>query len=438
MPPSIPNPVELLQSLLRFDTSNPPGNTAECIQYINGLLTAAGLETRVLCKDPNRPNLLARLPGRGVAPPLLLYGHVDVVGTAGQQWDQPPFAGNIVGGYIYGRGALDMKGGIAMLLTAYLEASKNPEQLPGDVLLLVVSDEETHGTNGAAFLVAEHADLFQGVRYAIGEFGGFSIHVGGLKLYPIQVAEKQTCWLKAAIRGEPGHGSLPMRGGVMAALGELLRKLEGRRLPVHVTPVVRQLIEAIASALPFPRSFLLRQLLRPQVAEWVLSRLKQHGRVLNALFRNTVNATMIRAGEQTNVIPGEIEVRFDGRLLPGFRPEDLVRELRRTVGPDIGFEVVRYEPGPAGVDMGLFPVLAAILKEMDPAGIPVPMLQPASTDGRHFAKLGIQTYGFLPMNLPPGFDFTVTIHGANERIPVECLEFGSRAIRAALRRNTNV
>jgi acetylornithine deacetylase/succinyl-diaminopimelate desuccinylase-like protein len=320
MPPTISNPVELLQALLRFDTSNPPGNTAECIQYVDQLLTAAGMETQFLCRDSSRPNLLARLKGRGDVPPLLLYGHVDVVGTAGQQWDQPPFAGNIVDGYVYGRGALDMKGGIAMILTAFLETSKKPEQLPGDVLLLVVSDEETHGTNGAAFLVAEHANLFQGVRYAIGEFGGFSLHIGGLKLYPIQVAEKQTCWLKATIRGEPGHGSLPIHGGAMARLGELLRKLDERRLPIHVTPVVRQLIEAIASALPFSRSFLLRQLLRPQVANWVLPRLKQRGKVLNALFRNTVNATMIRAGEQTNVIPGEIEVRFDTRLPPVLLP----------------------------------------------------------------------------------------------------------------------
>jgi acetylornithine deacetylase/succinyl-diaminopimelate desuccinylase-like protein len=434
MLPAIPKPVELLQALLRFDTSNPPGNTAQCIHYINRLLTAAGVETQLICKDSARPNLLARIRGSGMAPPVLLYGHADVVGTTGQNWEHPPFAGNIVDGYVYGRGAVDMKGGIAMLLTAFLKASASPEQPPGDVLLLVVSDEETQSTNGAAFLVAEHPALFKDVRYAIGEFGGCSMYVAGLKLYPIQVAEKRTCWLNAVIRGPAGHGSLPMRGGAMAAVGHLLQRLDRHYLPIHISPVVKQLIETIASALPFPRSLLLRQLLRPQVANWVLPRLKQRGKALNALFRNTVNATMIRGGEQTNVIPGEIDVRFDARLLPGIQPEDLLAELAKIVGPDIDFEVTYYEPGPSDVDMLMFPTLAAILKELDPGGLPVPVLLPGSTDGRHLARLGIQTYGFLPMNLPRDFDFMATIHAANERIPVECLDFGRRAISMFLQR----
>ena len=171
------NPDQLLQRLIQFDTTNPPGDEAECIAYIDQLLTAAGIETKMLARNPARPNLVARLPGRGEAPPLLLYGHVDVVTTANQDWSHPPFAAEIVSGYIWGRGALDMKSGVAMMIAALLRAKAQGLKPPGDVILAVVSDEEDGGDAGAKFLVQEHAALFEGVRYALGEFGGFSMYV---------------------------------------------------------------------------------------------------------------------------------------------------------------------------------------------------------------------------------------------------------------------
>src|ERR671917_1957852 len=195
--PLYERPAELLQRLIRFNTTNPPGNERECVEWIDELLREGGFETQILAKDPERPNLLARLKGRDQAPALLLYGHVDVVPVEGQSWRHPPFEGKNVDGLVWGRGALDMKGGVAMMLAAFLRAKAEGLAPPGDVLLLVLSDEESGGDYGAKYLVEEHARLFDGVRYALGEFGGFSLYVGRRRFYPIQVAEKQLCFLRA-------------------------------------------------------------------------------------------------------------------------------------------------------------------------------------------------------------------------------------------------
>jgi acetylornithine deacetylase/succinyl-diaminopimelate desuccinylase-like protein len=432
--PAYERPVELLQQLIRFNTTNPPGNERECVEWVDEVLRDGGYETKILAKDPERPNLLARLEGRGEAPPLLLYGHVDVVTVEGRSWRHPPFEGKNIDGWVWGRGALDMKGGVAMMLAAFLRAKAEGLTPPGDVLLLVLSDEESGGDYGAKYLVEEHTRLFDGVRYAIGEFGGFTLYTGRRRFYPIQVAEKQGCWMRAVLHGPGGHGSMPLRGGAMAKLARLLKQLDRRRLPVHITPVARQSFETMAAASPFPTSTILRGLLDPRLTDRTLGLLGSKARAFDPLLHNTVAATIVRGGEKINVIPSEITVELDGRLLPGYTPTDLIAELRRLIGDEIEFEILRYDPGPAEPDMGLFETLAGILREADPGGLPVPLLLPAFTDARLFSRLGVQTYGFLPMKLPADFNFIQTIHAANERIPAEALSFGAGAIYKALQR----
>jgi acetylornithine deacetylase/succinyl-diaminopimelate desuccinylase-like protein len=430
-------PPELLQNLIRFNTTNPPGNERPCIEYLNRLLTEAGFSTTILAKDPERPNLITRLAGQGKAPPLLLYGHVDVVTTERQTWQHPPFDGQLLDGYIWGRGALDMKGGIVMMLAAILRAREEGHLPAGDVVLAVVSDEEAGGYFGARYLVEEHSQLFHGICYAIGEFGGFSFMVAGRRFYPIMVAEKQMCRLQVTVRGPGGHSSLYWRGGAMARLAIMLRRLDEKPLPVHVTPVTRLMFREISSHLPFPQSLMLSQLLNPHLTQPILGLLGKRGHTFEPLFRHTVNATIVRGGEQVNVIPSEIVVDLDGRLLPGFSPDSLMAEVQQIVGSDVDLEVVRHDSGPTAPDLGLFDTLASILREADPSGVPVPMLLPAATDGRLFARLGIQTYGFLPMPLPAEFNFSETIHSADERIPVAALEFGTEAIYHLLKRFGN-
>src|SRR5215216_2296865 len=316
--PIYERPVELLQRLIRFDTTNPPGNERECVEWIDEVLRDGGYETKILARDPERPNLLARLQGSGEAPSLLLQGHIDVVAGEGEDWQHPPFEGKNVEGYVWGRGALDMKGGVAMMLAAFLRAAAATAPPPGDVLLCLLSDEEAGGDQGARFLVEQHAELFDGVRFAIGEFGGFSMELAGRRFYPMMVAEKQLCSVRARLRGPAGHGSLPVRDGAMGRLGRLLTALDRRRLPVHVTPVVRSMVEAIAAEVPAVAAVPLRMLLRPRVADHVLDGLGERGKLFDPLLHNTASPTIVRGGESANVIPGEVSVELDCRLLPGF------------------------------------------------------------------------------------------------------------------------
>lgn len=427
-------PAELLQRLIQFDTTNPPGNEAECIFFIKGLLTEVGIDTTILARAPERPNLIARLFGQGNAPPLLLYGHVDVVTTKNQQWHQPPFEGKVVDGFVWGRGALDMKGGVAMMLAAFVRAKVEGLSLPGDVVLTIVSDEEAFGDFGAKFLVENHSDLFDGIRYAIGEFGGVTFYVGKQRFYPIMVAEKESCWLRATVRGPGGHGSVPVRGGAMARLSQLLQQLDKHRLPVHVTPVARLMFKTMASAVGGLTGLILGQLTNAVLTDRVLNLLGERGRVFDPLLHNTVSATILHGSDKINVIPSEVSVELDGRLLPACRPDDMVAELRQIVDNHIEFEIIRYDPGPSEPDMGLFETLTDILREADPDGIAVPLLLSGVTDGRFFSRLGIQTYGFLPMLLPKDFNFSQSIHAADERIPVEAVDFGANAIYKLLQR----
>jgi acetylornithine deacetylase/succinyl-diaminopimelate desuccinylase-like protein len=327
-----------------------------------------------------------------------------------------------------------MKGGLAMMLVAVLRAKAEGLTPAGDVVLAVLSDEEAGGDFGAGFLVERHAEEFRDIRYAIGEFGGFPLYIGRKKFYTIQIAEKQICWMRATVRGPSGHASQPMRGGASAKLGRLLVQLDESILPPHITPVARMMIEKMASALPFHAGFVLRQVLKPSVMKYVLRWLGERGKLFEPLLRNTVNATTVRGGEKTNVIPGEIVVELDGRLLPGYGPQDMIQELRRIVDKDVEIEIVRCDVGTGKPEMGMFRMLADILVEGDSDCVPLPLLLTGSSDARFFKRLGIQTYGFLPMNLPESFNFVQFIHGADERIPVEALTFGARAMYKVLER----
>jgi acetylornithine deacetylase/succinyl-diaminopimelate desuccinylase-like protein len=432
--PTYNDPVALLQHLLKFDTTNPPGNEAACVSYIRNLLNDAGIETTIIAKDPDRPNLIARLKGRGEAPPFLMYGHVDVVTTEGQSWSHPPFGAEIIGDYLWGRGTLDMKGGVAMMLAAFLRSRAKGLELPGDVILAILSDEEGGSDMGARFVVEQHPEHVEGVRYAIGEFGGFTMHIGRRAFYPIMITEKQMCWMQATVRGRGGHGSMPVRGEAMARLSDMLRKLDRKRLPVHITPAAEMMFRGIGDELGGITGFLLKLLLNPLFTDLVLDRLGDRTRLFDPLLHNTVSPTMLKSCEKVNVIPHEVCVGLDGRLLPGQRPNDIAAELQAMLGEDVEIEVLRNDPIPPLPDLGLFETLAAVLKEADPDGIPVPYMAAGTTDGRYFSRLGIQTYGYIPLKLPADFNFSGTIHGADERVPVEAIRFGTNTIYTLLQR----
>jgi acetylornithine deacetylase/succinyl-diaminopimelate desuccinylase-like protein len=425
---SVIDPVTILRTLIQFNTTNPPGNEEGAVKWVRDLLESNGIKSKIIARNPTRPNLIARLPGNGSAPPLLLYGHLDVVTTQGQNWKYPPFEGRLIDGYIWGRGALDMKGGNAIFLAAFMRAFTENLPLAGDVILAFVADEEEGGDYGAHYLTTQFADLFHGVRHALGEFGGFPYSFAGQKFYPIMVAEKQICAMRAIIRGPGGHGSLTQPEGAMARLAEVILAIEKNKLPVHITSELRLMIDSLREYLPKNLNLLMGMTLKASLTDRILNLLGPARPILEPLVRNSVNATIVQGGEKINVIPSEIHLGLDGRLLPGFTPDDMVDELKPVIGEDIEIVVERFDPGPAHLDLTLFPFLKELLEEADPKGIPIPFLLPAVSDARFFSQLGIQTYGFIPMNLPPEFNFNQLIHAADERIPVESLEFGTSVV----------
>jgi acetylornithine deacetylase/succinyl-diaminopimelate desuccinylase-like protein len=388
---------------------------------------------RLFARDLERPNIVARLRGRGAAPPLLLHGHVDVVSVADQKWSVDPFAGEIRDGVLWGRGALDMKGGVAMLVTAVLRAAAGPPPA-GDIVLCVLSDEEQGGAFGAGFLVDEHPELFAGVRHAIGEFGGFSFPMIGKRVYPIQVAEKQRAVVRLVAEGDAGHGALGGPGSAITALAHSTRRIGKTGLPVHITPVTAEMLEGMARAVGSPLGSVVRGLTHEAVSGAVLRALGDRAGAIAPMLRNTATVTHLAAGDREviNVVPARAEASLDCRVLPGYGPDDLLAELRPLLAAGVRAEVDLFERADPAVDWSLYPLLGRLLGEADPTGHPVPMLLAGVTDGRHFSRLGIQHHGFLPMRLPPELVFQSLLHAADERVPVAALDFGTGVLTRLL------
>lgn len=427
--------IGLLQGLIRIDTTNPPGNETPAAEALAAALKAEGLEPAFFWKDPLRANMIVRIPGRGLAPPLLMHGHLDVVPTVDQRWDHNPFSGEIIDGYLWGRGALDMKVALVMMADALVRSHNAATPPPGDVILLALADEEDGGGFGAQYMVEKHPHLFEGVRHAIGEFGGFPLAVGGKTFRPVQVAERIPVTFTATVEGPGGHGSLRVLDGAVGKLGRMLNALDRDRAPIRITEPTRLMIESLVANTSGISKLALRSLLHPRTAGPALGLLSKDLASFEAILRNTANPTIVLAGEKQNVHPAKAVVTLDGRMLPECTPEEMAAELQAIVGSEVRleFETEQLDP-PPDLDMTLFPLLAEILSELYPDSIPIPFLLPAVTDGRWFGQLGIQHYGFMPLDLPIEFDFTASIHAANERIPVDGMTKGAEAIFQLIQR----
>jgi acetylornithine deacetylase/succinyl-diaminopimelate desuccinylase-like protein len=433
------DPVALTQRLVRFDTTNPPGDEAACVEFVAGLAAEGGLHTRLVDADPARPSLLARLPGRGAAPALLLHAHADVVPTTGQKWSHPPFDGEVRDGHVWGRGSIDMKGGMAMMLIAMLRLRAQGVEPAGDIVLAVVPDEEAGSAAGAGRLVRDRPELFDGVRYAVGEEGGADLELDGrVRLHPIVVAEKRACWLRVTLRGPGGHASrVAGPDSAIRRLTRLLTAIESGGLPPQVVPAVDRMLRELGTVLPGPLGGVFERLRTDPADEAALGELSAaDGQYMRSILRHSVNATVIHGGVATNVLPDEITVELDGRVLPGgFGAADLVKALSEMAGTDLDAEVLVEGEAMPDPEFGPFyDQLVSVLRDADPGGVPLPMMTTASTDARLFPQFGIACYGWLPMLLPPGSGYRSLLHRPDERIPVEALRFGTACFTDLLRR----
>jgi acetylornithine deacetylase/succinyl-diaminopimelate desuccinylase-like protein len=429
--------VQHLQQLIRIDTTNPPGRETAAAEYLAQLFSADGVEPTLVGAEPERKCVVARLKGSGEAAPLLLAAHLDVVPAEPSAWSHPPFAGEIHDGYLWGRGAIDMKHMAVMSTLVLLRLKREGVKLKRDLIFAGVADEEAGCDLGSKWLVDNHPDLVR-AEFAIGEVGGFNARLNGRVLYPIMVAEKGAVWMKLRVRGTPGHGSIPRLGGsAVGKLGAAVHKLATTRLPQHRTRVVDAYLRAVAATQKFPASLLMRNLHVRRVADLVLKSLQDPGVTAStaAMLSNTVAPTVLRAGYKTNVVPGVAEAELDGRTLPEQTSADLVTEIKRVVEEEVEIEILRdMPPIETTPDSRLWELMTAALRKHDPEGTPVPYLCPGFTDAKNWSRLGCHSYGFMPVRFPDdGTKFADLFHGHDERIPVDGLKWGVEVLYEVVR-----
>ncbi|GAB4290505.1 MAG: M20/M25/M40 family metallo-hydrolase [Myxococcota bacterium] len=429
--------VENLKAVIRFDTTNPPGNELAAARFIEAKLKESGIKTKIFEPAQNRANLVARLPGEDKAPPLMLEGHLDVVPAESDKWSLPPFSADEKNGALYGRGAVDMKNMVAMSLTAMLALKELDVTPKRDVIFVATADEETGGRLGSQYLVENHKELVQ-AEYMLGEVGGFSVYQkGGKTVYPVGVAEKGLLWVRLKASGEPGHGSIPHSNNAVLKLASALAKIAERGLPLHITPVASDFVKELAKAQPFPNSRILPLLLVPYLSERILKLLPEENRnQFNAMLRNTVTPTVLAGGIKTNVIPSSASVELDMRILPGFDKEDVLRELRGVIGNELSVEELSYSPPPkaSGVNSELFGAIRKTIERNDPGAVVAPYLIPGYTDARWFSTIGVVCYGFVPLKLDPNdkTPFGKLFHGHDERIWIEGFKWGMKTFMETL------
>ncbi|OJF12448.1 M20/M25/M40 family metallo-hydrolase [Couchioplanes caeruleus] len=419
--------VRICRDLLRIDTSNtgdPRTTTGERVaaEYVAAQLTEVGVDVALHESAPRRANLVARIPGRDPSRgALLVHGHLDVVPADASEWSVPPFSGEEKDGYLWGRGAIDMKDFDAMMLAVVRNWKRTGVVPPRDIVLAFTADEEAGMEYGSQFLVREHADLFDGCTEAIGEVGGFSYTVNDdLRLYLVETAEKGIDWLRLHAKGRPGHGSFVHDDNAVTALAEAVAAVGRHKFPMVITPTVRSFLEQASEALGIE--------LDPDEPELAIAKLGPIANLIGATVRNTANPTRLEAGYKDNVIPGRASATIDCRTLPG-QAELFLEQLRDVIGPDIEIEHLQRQAAlETGFDGALVEAMGAALRAEDPGARAVPYMLSGGTDAKAFTTLGIRCFGFAPLKLPADLNFSALFHGVDERVPVEGLQFGVRVL----------
>lgn len=429
--------VHHLAQLIRIDTTNPPGNETPAAEYLADLFVKAGLAPTLIGAEPTRKNVIARLTGDGSKPPLLLAAHLDVVPHEPERWTHGAFSGEIHDGYLWGRGAIDMKQMAVMCALTLIRLKEEGARLTRDVIFAGVADEEAGCDLGSRWLVDHHPDLVR-AEYAIGEAGGFTVRLGGARLYPIGTAERGAVWMKLRMRGSPGHGSLPRPDNVVGRLGAAVAKLVKTRLPHHRTRVVERYLETVAATQKRPAGAILRNLYTRRIADLALFLMRDAGLrgATQSMLSNTAVPTVLRAGSKTNVIPGVAEAELDGRTLPTQTSADLIAEIKKVIDEECEIEILRdMPPVESDPDSPLCALLCEAIGRHDPGGVPVPYLMPGFTDAKSWSRLGTQSYGFMPVRFPDdGVKFGDLFHGHDERIPVEGLKWGANVLYDVVKR----
>ena len=423
--------IKMCQELIRIPSVNfgeGRGDEKAVADYVAAKLAEVGIASELIVTGENRVNVVAKIEGSNQSRPgLVLHGHLDVVPVNAADWSVDPFGGIIKDGYIWGRGAVDMKDMDAMIL-AVARAWKRSGFIPDrNILIVFFADEEAGSEYGSRWLVKNRPEIFAGYSEAISEVGGFSVTLDtGDRIYFVEGAQKGINWLKLTAKGAAGHGSFINNENAITKLSKAIARIGSHEWPQIETKTgakfFRKIAELTGNAYDASN-------VRP-----LLKHIGGAARMMGATIQNTSNPTMLEAGYKANVIPQVASAVVDGRFLPGYE-EDLLKTIAEIAGPDIEIEVlVRDKALEVEFSGPLVDAMCAAIAEFDPEGIPVPYLMSGGTDNKALSDLGIVGYGFSPVKLPPELDFFALFHGVDERIPVDGLKFGVKVLNSFLQR----
>src|SRR5919108_3741593 len=430
--------VRLLTDYMKINTANPPGNEIDGALFLKSILQREGFEvqlfdTAVSSLGPRRPNLYTRLKGNGSKKAIALVHHIDVVPADARYWEVDPYSGTIKDGYVYGRGALDMKGEGIVHLMAMIALKRSGVPLTRDIVYIANPDEEL-GSTGAIAFVENHPDLLGDVEFLITEGGDNPLVDGKLQYYGVSVAEKRTFWQRLTVRGIPSHGSRPTKHNPVPKLVRALNRLANYETPLHVTPGVEKYFRDISRSYTGEKRTWLANIRRaitiPQARAWILNDV-----YWNAILRNTISLTVLQGSNRTNVIPAEATADVDIRLLPDQNADSVLRVLKALVNdtsvhwsPLLAPKTPLENP----VDTDLFRAIERASRERDPDALVTTYMLTGAMDRPTYRRLGIITYGLDPFKVESS-DSQRGVHGNDERVSVENVGFGVRYLFDILR-----
>ena len=417
--------IDLCQQMIRIPSVNHGegrGDEKAMAEFIAAKLAEVGIESELIETAPNRVNVVAKVSGSDTTRPgLIVHGHIDVVPVNATDWSVDPFSGEIKDGFIWGRGAVDMKNIDAMILASVRMWRKTGYLPPRNILLVFFADEEASGTYGSRWLVKNRPELFAGYSEAVSEVGGFSVTItGDHRLYLVEAAQKGIQWLKLTAKGTAGHGSFINPDNAITKVADAVARIGNYEWPQLETKTGAVLFKKIAELTGDPYD--------PTNVKPLLKHLGPAVKMIGATIQITANPTMLEAGYKANVIPQTASAVIDGRFLPGFEA-DLHETIKRLAGDEIEVEFVARDIALEVEFTGpLVKAMCDAITGEDPEGIPVPYLMSGGTDNKALSELGIIGYGFSPLKLPKELDFFALFHGVDERVPVDGLKFGARVM----------
>lgn len=411
--------MEYFKSLLRIDTSNPPGNETEAATYLQEILEREGIETERFALDPARANLVARLRGNGSARPILVMAHTDVVGAQPENWSVDPFAAMTRDGFVYGRGALDDKDNVTAGLMLMLLLKRSGLELDRDVIFLAEAGEEGTTRWGVDFMVDQHRDRIE-AEYCLAEGGG-AVSVGGrVQSVTIATTEKFPMRVTLVARGTAGHGSVPRIDNAVSMVAGAVARLAAWQSPMRLNETTRAYFARLAEISSPEQAERYRGLTDPKQQPHIERYFAEHEPEHYSLLRTSVVPTIITAGFRRNVIPGEAEATFDIRGLPDEDPDEFYRDLAGVIN-DANIEIVPegvYRPAssPSSIDNEMFGALEAATERLFPGAVTIPTMLTGATDMAQIRALGTQCYGFGPVEREEDLTGGGGAHGDDERI----------------------